>query len=112
MDVLERLLYDLQSSVDHSDSVLEPISIVNNIAAHAFSDELGAVDQEYVSHLLLQSDNPPSLLAFLRDTPHTKVNKDAVKAKSAVLKFLAKYIKLTESIEQFAVLSFSAFFSC
>ena len=112
MDVLERLLYDLQSSVDQSDSVLEPISIVNNIAAHAFSDELGAVDQEYVSHLLLQSDNPPSILAFLRDTPHTKINKDTVKAKSAVLKFLAKYIKLTESIEQFAVLSFSAFFSC
>jgi hypothetical protein len=112
MDVLERLLYDLQSSVDQSDSVLEPISIVNNIAAHAFSDELGAVDQEYVSHLLLQSDNPPSLLAFLRDTPHTKINKDTVKAKSAVLKFLAKYIKLTESIEPFAVLSFSAFFSC
>ena len=112
MDVLERLLYDLQSSVDQSDSVLEPISIVNNIAAHAFSDELGAVDQEYVSHLLLQSENPPSLLAFLRDSPHTKVNKDTVKAKTAVLKFLSKYVKFTESIEQFAVLAFSAFFSC
>ena len=112
MDVLERLLYDLQSSVDQSDSVLEPISIVNNIAAHAFSDELGAVDQEYVSHLLLQSENPPSLLAFLRDSPHTKVNKDTVKAKTAALKFLSKYVKFTESIEQFAVLAFSAFFSC
>jgi hypothetical protein len=110
MDVLERLLFDLQSSIEQSDSVLEPSIIVNNIAAHAFSDELGAIDQEYISHLLLQSESPPSLLVFLRDSPHSKDNKEIVKAKATALKFLAKYIKETEVIEQFAVHAFSAFY--
>jgi hypothetical protein len=112
MDVLERLLFDLQSSIEQSDSVLEPSIIVNNIAAHAFSDELGAIDQEYISHLLLQSESPPSLLVFLRDSPHSKENKEIVKAKATALKFLAKYIKETEVIDQFAVHAFSAFYKC
>lgn len=111
MEVLERLLFDLQSSIEQNDSVLEPSTIVSNIAAHAFSDELGDVDQEYISHLLFQSENPPSLLVFLRDSSHSKDNKELVKAKVQALKFLAQYIKGDESIEQYAMQAFSAFYS-
>ena len=109
MDVLERLLFDLRSSIEQNDSVLTPTIIVENIAAHAFGEEMGDVDQEYVSHLLLQSESPPSLLIFLRDSPHSKNDAEITKAKVATLKFLAKYVKHTESIEQFALLAFVTF---
>ena len=112
MDVLERLLFDLRSSTEQNDSVLTPIIIVENIAAHAFGEEMGDVDQGFVSHLLFQSESPPSLLIFLRDTPHSKDNAEVTKAKAAALKFLARYIKVTESIEQFALLAFETFYNC
>ena len=112
MDILERLLFDLRSSIEQNDSVLTPIIIVENIAAHAFGEEMGDIDQEYVSHLLLQSESPPNLLIFLRDSPHSKGVAEITKAKAAALKFLARYIKHTESIEQFALLAFTTFYNC
>lgn len=113
MDVLERLLFDLQSSVTENDSNLEPSTLVSNIVAHASSEDLVDIDQQYVSNLLLQSKSPPSLLVFLKEASHSKDDKGIVMAKKEALKFLAKYIKKMDSIVNFALdlckTSFSSF---
>jgi hypothetical protein len=111
MDVLERLLFDLQSSITESDGNLEPSTLVSNIVAHASSNDLDDIDQQYVSNLLLQSKSPPSLLVFLKEASHSKDDKGIVMAKKEVLKFLAKYIKEMDSIVNFALDLYKTFYS-
>jgi hypothetical protein len=98
MDVLEKLLLDLYSTLENEDSKIDPISLVANIEAVALGD-LEASDLEYVTTLLFDSSSPPSLIQFLIDSSRTK-DKELVKAKCNALKFIAQFIKLTASTIQ------------
>ena len=92
MDVLEKLLFDLQASTEgQTDSILSSSDIADNIAHHCtFNLNLSGTELDYTLFFLTQSESPPNVIEFL--TLRTK-DKDIVKAKVNLLKFLASLIK-------------------
>ena len=107
MDVLEKLLVDLHSSVESEDGKIDPVSLIANIEAVALG-ELEPSDLEYVSSLLFESSSPPCLVQFLSDASRTK-DREIIKAKVHGLKFMSVFIKLMGgSVEPFAVKVFQS----
>eukprot|EP01032_Pedospumella_encystans_P012088 gene12088-14007_t len=92
MDLLEKLLVDLHSSIESEDSKIDCVSLVANIEASALA-EMEASDLEYTTSLLFTSVSPPSLLMFLEDSSRCK-DREIISAKKNALKFLAQFIKI------------------
>lgn len=91
MDVLEKLLFDLQASTDGTSSILSSQDIAENIVHHcSYNLTLSGTELEYTLFFLTQSESPPNVIEFL--ALRTK-DKDIVKAKVVLLKFLALLIK-------------------
>lgn len=109
MDVLEKLLFDLQASTGEgqTDSVLSSSDIADNISHHcSFNLNLFGTELDYVLFFLIQSESPPNIMEFL--SLRTK-DKDIVKAKSILLKFLASLIKqIGSSVDTFGLVIFTA----
>lgn len=101
MDVIEKLLSDLHTSIE-SDGGEEACSIIDNIEANAITDDVDIVNINQISNLLLKSISPPSLFQFVISPPHSKDNKQIVKAKVKACKAVAKYIKSMDDIDQYA----------
>ena len=95
MDVLEKLLYDLQASIDNGESILSCSDIADNICHHCiYNLTLFGTELDYTLFYLTQSVSPPNILEFL--TIRTK-DKEIVKAKVVLFKFLVKLIKVVGS---------------
>eukprot|EP01032_Pedospumella_encystans_P011471 gene11471-13332_t len=92
MDLLEKLLVDLHSSIESEDSKIDCVSLVANIEAIALA-EMESSDLEYTTSLLFTSVSPPSLLMFLEDSSRCK-DREIISAKKNALKFLAQFIKI------------------
>ena len=92
MDLLEKLLVDLHSSIEGEESKIDCVSLVANIEAIALA-EMEPADLEYTTSLLFTSTSPPSLLIFLEDSSRSK-DKEIIGAKKNALKFLAQFIKV------------------
>lgn len=107
MDVLEQLLFDLQTSTDGSSSILSSYDIAENIVHHCtFNLNLYGTELDYALFFLTQSESPPNIIEFL-GLP-TK-DKDIVKAKVVLLKFLASLIKqIGDSVDSSAKVIFSS----
>jgi hypothetical protein len=107
MDVLEKLLFDLQTSTDGTESILSSSDIADNIAHHCtFNLNLFGTELDYTLFFLTQSESPPNLIEFL--SIRTK-DKDIVKAKVVLLKFLAALIKqIGPSVDTYGHVIFSS----
>lgn len=92
MDLLEKLLVDLHSSIESEDNKIDCVSLVANIEAIALA-EMESSDLEYTTSLLFTSVSPPSLLMFLEDSSRCK-DREIISAKKNALKFLAQFIKI------------------
>lgn len=108
MDVLEKLLFDLQASTEgNADSILNSTDIADNISHHcSFNLNLSGTELDYTLFFLTQSESPPNVIEFLMI--RTK-DKDIVKAKVNLLKFLASLIKqIGASVDTFGKVIFNA----
>lgn len=93
MDTLEKLLFELNSTVtggEDSDSGGEAQNIVANIEAYVWASQLSDADVDYLLFILCSSNSPPSLLIFLNSTVRLK---PFVKSKCSALKFLSTLVK-------------------
>ena len=91
MDVLERLLFDLKSCAEDPNSVISCSDVASNIAHHCtYNLDLVETELDHVLFFLAQSDSPPNIFQFV--SIRTK-DKDLIKAKVVLLKFLANLIK-------------------
>lgn len=102
MELLEKLLVDLHSSIEGEDLQIDPVSLVANIEATALA-EMDLADLEYTTTLIFQSSSPPSMLMFLVDSSRAK-DKEIITAKKHALKFMALFVKVMPfMVDKFSV---------
>lgn len=102
MELLEKLLVDLHSSIESEDLQVDAVSLVANIEATALA-EMDLADLEYTTTLIFQSTSPPSMLKFLIDSSRSK-DKEIISAKKHALKFMALFVKVMPfMVEKYSV---------
>ena len=94
MEVVEKFLCDLQSSVEDKGVGVEPYMVVNNIESY-LSDKssFSKNELELSVGVLLSSRNPPNIMLFLVDNILSK-DRRIIKAKVHSLKLLAGLVAL------------------
>lgn len=96
MDVLEKLLLDLNQSIEARDQYSNCSSIISSIESIALSP-LDTTELEICTGYLIHSENPPSIVEYLIQTSRFK-DREIIKAKVSGLKFLANYVKIYPEI--------------